>query len=742
VHIRTRLIVRLIALVAVSAVVSALATPALGAGPGHPERAAQRPAQAGAGSLTDQESSARLASVRISAADQRRMLVLYAAYRHISVADVGQVEPGAQAARAGRREWAWLTFVPSGKAPLSVTNGFQGGGASGIFSRSPGGRWTIAGLGEVPLGCDATLPASVRHRWHLAACPGAAAAPARRGLQIPAAGLGSGTDIAGDISSIAVANVGVAADPPDDPGDGLSDAYDCNPYTALEVPSAPDTYCGTDSRFGIRDKGEFWCADFTKFVWAESGVTADLSVLNGGASSFVLWGYDQGETISFGGTPQPGDAVVFFPASTKVGALRTSSPKDYPAAFHVAIDVGSSGGEPVFVDGDFGSSTNYSVQENDVSQDGTLSQWANGEGWQGGPIQWVVISPQLAVKTASGPAVYDPIADGSLDLFGVGDNSTTGANQLFEKSWISGSGWSAWDSVGTLTSIEGTPSAVYDPLTGNLEVYVDNNGALWQDSWTGSNWAGWYDLKGAITGSPDAIYDPATGNMEVYATGADGPVYQIVWNGSGWSAWNSLPISITGSPSAISNPLNGQIEVYGDASGELAAAWWQPSAGKWGSKTFTSSITGSPSAAYDPVTGNLEVYATGPQGGLWQITWNPGSGWSAWANLATKDNIVQSPSAVYDPVVNTMEVYATTDAGALFQDSFKSGAWDPDYSLAADGTLADQYGPGYGPYALYDAADGKQEVYAVTPNSTVWQDSFSTSGGWVASALGGTVVGL
>jgi hypothetical protein len=52
-----------------------------------------------------------------------------------------------------------------------------------------------------------------------------------------------------------------------------------------------------------------------------------------------------------------------------------------------------------------------------------------------------------------------------MDIFATGTGST-----LEEKDFAHGSGWSAWQNLGG--SITGSPSASYDPASGNLEVYA------------------------------------------------------------------------------------------------------------------------------------------------------------------------------------------------------------------------------------------------------------------------------
>ena len=90
----------------------------------------------------------------------------------------------------------------------------------------------------------------------------------------------------------------------------------CNPYTSLVGGfSANSNGCGSDDSFGVRDSNENWCSDFAKWVWQRAGVTQDMNTINAAASSFYAWALDDGQNPQpDAGTPQPGDAIVFFGA--------------------------------------------------------------------------------------------------------------------------------------------------------------------------------------------------------------------------------------------------------------------------------------------------------------------------------------------------------------------------------------------------------------------------------------------
>jgi hypothetical protein len=169
----------------------------------------------------------------------------------------------------------------------------------------------------------------------------------------------------------------------DNPAETNFNGLDCNPFTAFEYTPATSSGCGTNARFDVQNRSEFWCADFAKWAWAQAGVTSDLSVLTPSAASFYTWGKDHSETMTEDATnPQPGDAVVFYPGTAPNGTY----------ADHVGIVTAvNSDGTVNLANGDFLGSSNISVQENDNV---SLKSWSAGI-WGSGE-DWAFVSPQLA----------------------------------------------------------------------------------------------------------------------------------------------------------------------------------------------------------------------------------------------------------------------------------------------------------------------------------------------------------
>ena len=553
--------------------------------------AAAQPAAAGT------HSPAPAARLVIGAALQRQLISLYAGYRHIPVTDIAGIAPGSIRSRrmpGSGADWASIGVLPSSRAPRSAMTGFQDGARYGIFNRPPGGAWRIAGLGGEPFGCNTGLPAAVRRGWHLAPCPSAGkmVAPKFSGL------LMSGTTAG--LAKIAMAQVGVSDNPPVTNFNGL----DCNPYTALVGVGAPAGGCGRTSHSpwfsNVQDESEFWCADFTKWVWEKAGVSG-TGTLTPAAASFYTWGVQHGEHISFGGTPQVGDAIILYPNGT-------SAPNGSYADHVGIVTAVNSNGTVDLVNGDFLGASNISVQ---YAADAKLSSWASQVESPG--EKWAFVSPRLkspppqpAAGVPSGPAVYNPLS-GTLEVYGTGQDS-----ELEEYFWAPRQGWQRLELSGAPSGVAGRPSAVYDPLGNNLEVYArGTDGAL--EEYYYAPGKGWRSQQlpapgpGTLTGSPSAVYDPVGKNLEVYATASDGNLAEFYWSPS--RGWRSQELS--GAPSAL---------------------------------------TGSPSAAYDPLSKVLEVYGTGQDGKLEEYFWTPANGWRTTEQaLPGTATLTGSPSAVYDP---------------------------------------------------------------------------------------------
>jgi hypothetical protein len=580
--------------------------------------------------------AARLA---LSPATQRHVRMLFAKDRGIPVADIAGIVPAAVLGpRADRgRDWMMIGFRPSARAPVTVKLKFQDGAGTGVFTRRTGHAWTLAGLGGVPAGCGVAIPRSVRRAWHLPSCK-ASAVPPKLGIRPASATTGSLVDIA-------LAQVGVADNPA-----STSFSYDCNPYTTLVGNPDGAGDCGTTTSngswfSGVENANEQWCADFTKWVWETDGVTSDLGTLTPSSASFYNWAVDQGESISFGGTPAVGDAVLFYPAGT-------SAPNGSYADHVGIVTAVNSNGSVNLVDGDFLGSSNISVQYNtDVP----------GPSWYAAGEEWAFVSPQLA----SIPSAYafwegtqgdlwegQGLANGSLagpynrGMGPLGSTPTAGVDahgatyvywrgtgpqyDLWEAYW-NGSGWVGPYNRG-MGPLGSQPSVAITPDGTAYVFWEGTNGDLWeaQGPADGSLSGPYNRGMGPLGSAPTAGVD-ANGATYVYWEGT-APGYNLwegYWNGSGWVGPYNLGMGPLGSQPSAAVTLNGTAYVFWEGTqGDLWEAQGPADGSLSGPYNRGMGPLGSAPAAGVGVNGATYVYweGTGPGYDLWEGYWN-GSGW-------------------------------------------------------------------------------------------------------------------
>jgi hypothetical protein len=389
--------------------------------------------------------------IRPSAADRAALLRAYVTHRGLRAAAVGSIPPSSVHIaydQATREYWATAGFLPGRHDSAATLIGFQDAGGSGVvFTRGQRTSWRESATATL-FSCGTGVPAAVERAWdvrHSASCSAAPPQAGHRTRSVRAAIPDAVS--ASTIATVAKSQDGVADDPA--PANMNVSGDDCNPYSTLVGSGAAS--CGVvDPNFpSVKTSGEFWCADFTKWVWEQGGVTTNLGVLNGAASSFYQYGVDLGESmpVNYSGhvvsTPQVGDAVVFYPSG--------NTPANAPSADHVGIVTGVSGGTVDLVNGDFVDGDTYDVQEaNGV----TLSSWAGQQGWISGTAeQWIFVSPTNGPDVSSFKSSVGSVGfgGGSVTLSAAGSGATSFA---FSSSLSGVSG------LGTVSSSDGSASDV------------------------------------------------------------------------------------------------------------------------------------------------------------------------------------------------------------------------------------------------------------------------------------------
>ena len=439
------------------------------------------------------------------------------------------------------------------------------------------------------------------------------------------------------IASVALSQVGNGDNPVVTGFGGLN----CNPYTTLVAGfSANSDGCGYDSTFNVRNSNENWCSDFVKWVWQQSGVTQDMNTINAAASSFYQWALDDGQTPAVdSGTPQVGDAVVFFGP----GAVSATRYAD-----HVGLIVAvNPDGTVDMVNGDFSSSTNVKV-EHDTGLD--LTTFA-AHTWRAGE-QWVLVSPPSAAQqptpkaSISGAttavtgtdAVFHADATeqgGSVTgyYWMFGDGRTTNATgpdvtHVFSTPGtytVSVTATSSFGTISTVTSnvtvlaASGSMAPVpstdvwYSSYPVSYYRFVRSSQGLAADVWDGASWlqvqaAGTPSGTGSIAALsyPDAAADSAM-TPHAYYRAADGSLAETSLIGGKWGTATLPGNPADGSDIVAAVTASGPAVFFVDARGHLNET--AEHAGNWSTSTLSNSAMRPAPLAIAQTTDGPTVFA-------------------------------------------------------------------------------------------------------------------------------------
>jgi hypothetical protein len=350
-----------------------------------------------------------------------------------------------------------------------------------------------------------------------------------------------------------------------------------------------------------------------------------------------------------------------------------------------------------------------------------------------------------AYQQAAGPVLYDSGA-GQMQVY------TAGTNGQLVEDYFDGNSWQS-STVTSGQSVTGTPSAIYDAASGEVQVYYNNEGHLWEAYYDGQGWQ-LIPLGLAMTGSPSAVWYPAGGQMQVYVN--SNGYLAVTYPGAAKGSSSPSQVgqqAITGSPTAIYDTPANQMQVYyatGPATGgSLVESYWSyQTGGGWAQNTIGGSFTGTPGVMVDQSKGQIEVYVTGSDGDLWEAT-SPFSGTlpagqelQPWQNVtgSTGDTVTGSPSPVYNQGGDQIEVYATGTGGQLEEASWDGSSWTWSTVTIAQskGQPVTSAQPITGsPYAIFDESASQLQVYAAGTGSSQqeWYWSYPDGSGWAYATI-------
>jgi hypothetical protein len=113
----------------------------------------------------------------VTPADKATLTAAYVAHMGFPPADIGGTRPGSVYAAyvpSTGVSWAFAELDPSAAPSYQTQVSMQDGGSMGIFTKPPGGSWTMVANGFVPFCPSKTvIPADVQSLWGLsdsAAC--------------------------------------------------------------------------------------------------------------------------------------------------------------------------------------------------------------------------------------------------------------------------------------------------------------------------------------------------------------------------------------------------------------------------------------------------------------------------------------------------------------------------------------------------------------------------------------------
>lgn len=231
----------------------------------------------------------------------------------------------------------------------------------------------------------------------------------------------------------------------------------------------------------------------------------------------------------------------------------------------------------------------------------------------------------LGGEATSGPAAAVR-QDGTLDLYVRGTDEA-----IHHKSRPKGGDWTAWESLGGVTSTgPGTSARVG---TDTVDLFVGGGDrALYHKAWNPRNgWSGWASVGGAISSAPSPV-SRKTGWIDTYVRGLDNRIYNKSWTNGAWTPYDDVMGHTLSAPSAITRS-SGNLDVFvrGTDRGLHQRSFIEGSGyTAWG-RIDGRELTSGPAAVAD---GPSRVHVFAYEGtDVLVKSWAAGSGWAAWRSL-------------------------------------------------------------------------------------------------------------
>lgn len=257
------------------------------------------------------------------------------------------------------------------------------------------------------------------------------------------------------------------------------------------------------------------------------------------------------------------------------------------------------------------------------------------------------------------------------------------------------------DNQGTPTNVQlvGTPSGVYRSAANEMTAFVVGaDGNLYKRYYNNSIGYTWdTTLPGnpgePIGSNPSALYDPSSDTVQVFVIDKDGNLHDT-WFSTAlnkWMPWEGPPaftngVRLASDPSALME--DDTVEAF--AIGTDGNLYWASfTVSGWtlqslGAPAGSGGLTRSPSAVYDVFNSHTYIFALGKDGNLYDISHNPdgATGWSAWESQGDYLGFQQlgsSPSTCYTASLQRVSVFILGTDGNLY-DKYSTSTgwtWDP-----------------------------------------------------------------
>ncbi len=338
------------------------------------------------------------------------------------------------------------------------------------------------------------------------------------------------------------------------------------------------------------------------------------------------------------------------------------------------------------------SSSAFSSTQNNViaiQNDGSmLNKWFDGTNWNPSETDWQSLGGQFQGM----PCIVNNGT--TITIVALGTDRHVHANQ-----W-SGSDWSGWEDIGGNFIISGDPS---DPQPTDVILYpgmsvsptmicfdflygiagfvfcIDVNGEMNVKIWDGSSWSTiWYSLGGAFFTRPSVVFNPnnALGSVDLFALGNDGAIYLNSFvkyeHGAAWTDWQQLDSSFLGSPAAAWCDSFEAVAATG-LDGCVHVITWDPDDGWTDDQNLGGDFDLSPAIIWSQ--SRLNIMLIGMDGHLYNKWSYDGSTWSdGWQDLGSAFRGVPS---IEQSVPDQLEVFVVGTDNSIYHKLWNGSDWIP-----------------------------------------------------------------